>query len=106
MGHKHAKVGLAIISDEEMAELNQRYRKREGSTNVLAFPGDPPFLGDIAISLDTAEREAKECGFSLEEILDFYVIHGLLHLLGYNIDHPVRERLTKHLWEVLGHKPL
>ncbi len=88
-----------------MAQLNEKYRKKTGSTNVLAFPGEPPFLGDIAISLDTAKREAKECDFSLEEMLDFYIIHGLLHLLGYNINHPERGRLTKHLWEVLGHKP-
>jgi len=101
--HDHAQVGLAIINDKEMAQLNEKYRKKKGSTNILAFPGEPPFLGDIAISSDTAKKEAKECGFSLEEMFDFYIIHGLLHLLGYDINHPKREELTKHLWQVLGH---
>lgn len=80
-----------------MAELNQTYRNKVGPTNVLAFPmqeGDfadinPELLGDVVISIDTTTREAVEMGISVEQRFDFLLIHGVLHLFGY--DHETNE---------------
>ena len=75
-----------------MAELNQTYRNRTGPTNVLAFPmheGDfsdinPELLGDVVISIDTAAREAEEMELPLEKRFNFLLIHGVLHLFGFD----------------------
>jgi probable rRNA maturation factor len=93
-------LGLSLVGDAEIAELNQNWREKSGPTDVLAFaaqdnaadgspvlpmPG-PLELGDIVISLETAARQAPEHGHSLERELLFLASHGLLHLLGW--DHP------------------
>lgn len=80
-----------------MAELNGRYMGREGPTNVLAFPMsdlsscegrgrdiETALLGDVVISLDTAQKEAAELTETLEQTVDRLLIHGVLHLLGYD----------------------
>jgi len=73
-----------------MARLNERYRGKSGPTNVLAFPMgdpddvDPRMMGDVVISTDTAEREARSLGETLEETVDRLLVHGLLHLLGFD----------------------
>jgi len=80
-----------------MAQLNDRYLGRKGPTNVLAFPmfdGEGPdddsvMLGDVVISSDTALRESKELGEPLEYTVDRLLIHGVLHLLGF--DHTLSE---------------
>ena len=94
-------LGLSLVGDAEIAELNSDWRHKSGPTDVLAFaamdddsdgmpalPGAeaPLELGDIVISLDTAARQAPEHGNSLEQELLFLASHGLLHLLGW--DHP------------------
>lgn len=75
-----------------MARLNRATFQRLGPTNVIAFPlhngpiapTPPPMLGDVVISLETTQRQARRYGWSFEELFDFYLIHGILHLLGYN----------------------
>ena len=75
-----------------MAQLNDRYLGRKGSTNVLAFPmsdGEDPdddsvMLGDVVISSDTALQESQEFGEPLEYTVDRLLIHGVLHLLGFD----------------------
>jgi rRNA maturation RNase YbeY len=75
-----------------MAYLNDRYLGRKGPTNVLAFPmsdGEDPddasgMLGDVVISSDTALRESEELGEPLEYTVDRLLIHGVLHLLGFD----------------------
>lgn len=109
-------LGLSLVSDAEIAELNQDWRQKQGPTDVLAFaaqetmddddgtafapmPLPPEFsdddsdlgpealeLGDIVISLETAARQAPDHGHSLARELQFLASHGLLHLLGW--DHP------------------
>ena len=95
-------LGLSLVEDAEIAELNANWRDQAGPTDVLAFAaqddaGDnaPPMplpgpadlaaleLGDIVISVETAARQASEHGHSLEEELLFLASHGLLHLLGW-----------------------
>lgn len=78
--------------------MNERYLGRKGPTNVLAFPmsgGEDPaddsvMLGDVVISSDTALRESEELGEPLESTVDRLLIHGLLHLLGF--DHTKSEK--------------
>jgi len=86
------EVSISLVSDEEMRELNKKYREKDSPTDVLSFPtvGTPPPkgifpMGDIVISTETAERQATENAHSLERELTFLTIHGILHLLG--LDH-------------------
>ena len=91
MGHHEGELSLLFTDDKHIAELNSRFLKREGPTNVLAFAmrdddhaePETPMLGDIVISLDAAIRDAKRCGESLDRTIDRLLIHGILHLLGY-----------------------
>ncbi len=105
MGYHDCELSLLFTDDKNIAELNCRFLKREGPTNVLAFPmrGDElsepetPMLGDIVISLDAAIRDAKRIGESLNNAIDRLLIHGLLHLLGY--DHERSEEEARRMEE-------
>lgn len=87
------ELSIALVGDEEMAQLNKQYRGIEGPTDVLSFgcddpcptPGDEPIaLGDVVIAPEVAERQAVELGHSVEHELDVLLVHGVLHLLGYD----------------------
>ena len=79
-----------ITNDPEMALFNQRFRGRKGTTDVLSFPsGAREPLGDIAISLGLARRQAREWGHSAEDEIRILLLHGVLHLMGY--DHETDE---------------
>ncbi len=83
-------VSIVLLDDQEMAQYNQTYRHKEGPTNVLSFPAETnEELGDILISVDTAWKEAGEKNIPLHQHLTWLIIHGLLHLLGY--DHELSE---------------
>jgi len=95
------ELSILFTGDERIAELNSRYLEREGPTNVLAFPmsgGESPeiesdLLGDVVISVDTALRESKETGEPVEYTVDRLLIHGILHLLGYDHEKSAAEAL-------------
>ncbi len=97
MGYSKGELSILLTGDEEIARLNSRYREKDGATNVLAFPmsDKPPpgpdagMLGDIVVSMDTARRESDAYTETLPETVFRLLIHGLLHLLGY--DHEVSE---------------
>lgn len=86
------ELSVLFTDDRQIAELNNRYLQRKGPTNVLAFPmegGPAPqvdsvMLGDVVISVDTALRESAELGEPLEYTIERLLIHGVLHLLGYD----------------------
>lgn len=86
------ELSLLIVDDSGIAALNQQYLHRAGPTNVIAFPmreGEfstitPNLLGDVVISVDTAQREAEGAGLPLEERFLALLIHGVLHLFGYD----------------------
>jgi len=97
----HQHVNIVLTTDSDIAELNRRYRSKDGATNVLSFPfndsGDSfidslssQALGDIVISYDHAVTEARKLGCSTEQRLDWLIVHGVLHLLGY--DHERSEK--------------
>lgn len=99
------ELSVLFVDDEEIAELNRQYLNRNGPTNVIAFSmreGDfgeinPHVLGDIIISVDTAFRDAAHEGLSFEDELTYLIIHGLLHLLGY--DHEMSDEGTRTMRE-------
>ena len=92
MGCRDKELSVLFTDDEHMAQLNRHYRGKDGATNVLAFPMadekeeklGSPMLGDVVISVDTALRESEEMGEPLEETLNRLLIHGVLHLLGFD----------------------
>jgi probable rRNA maturation factor len=73
-----------------MRDLNRLWRGKDAPTNVLSFPADADrdrgFLGDIVLAYETAYREAKERGISLADHASHLVVHGMLHLLGFDHD--------------------
>lgn len=79
------EVGIRITSSEELQELNRRFRRKNRPTDVLSFPAATPgTAGDIAISADIALQHAARLGHSLEAELKILILHGLLHLAGYD----------------------
>lgn len=85
-----AEVSVVLTDDEEQHELNRQWRGVDKSTNVLSFPQIEPFgpvmglLGDITFAYETVGQEAEEMGISLEAHFTHLVVHGFLHLLGYD----------------------
>ena len=87
-----AGVTVAFVSDRAMRELNRRWRGKRGTTDVLSFPaGQDEFeraagatLGDVVISVEQATRQAREHGLTFEEEIAQLILHGLLHLCGYD----------------------
>lgn len=83
-------VAIALSSDAAIAVLNGAFRGKQKATNVLSFPAgsamSDDFLGDIVLAIETIEREAKEQGISLAHHVQHLVVHGLLHLAGYDHD--------------------
>jgi probable rRNA maturation factor len=75
-----------ITGDRELRRLNSRFRGTDSATDVLSFPSgeDGAFLGDIAISLGRARAQAREFGHSIEHEVQILMLHGLLHLMGYD----------------------
>jgi len=92
------ELSVVFTDDLEIARLNKQYLNRHGPTNVISFPmreGDfshvhPEILGDVVISMETALREAEELRQSVQERIDYLLIHGILHLFGY--DHEKSEK--------------
>ena len=92
MGCNDHELSLVITDDAEIHELNRTYRGVDNPTNVLSFPmqeGEfsqitPGLLGDVVISCDTAQKEADQAGITLEERMSQLLIHGILHLLGFD----------------------
>lgn len=86
------EVTVAIVDDATIQELNRTWRSKDKATDVLSWPAvnidDPlePFLGDIAISLDTAKQQAAKRAWSLTDEICLLAVHGFLHLLGHDDD--------------------
>jgi probable rRNA maturation factor len=79
------EVNIRIASSRELQELNRRFRRKNRPTDVLSFPSETPKLaGDIAISAEIAAANAAEMGHSPQTELKVLILHGLLHLAGYD----------------------
>jgi probable rRNA maturation factor len=94
-----ADVSVIFVNDAEIRDFNRKYLARDSATNVISFSMregefsdvNPSLLGDIVISVDTALRDAEREGISLEDELDYLLIHGILHLLGYDHERSGKE---------------
>ena len=92
LGSPEAELSIVFVDDPRIRELNRRYLHRDKPTNVLAFSmgeGEfpalhPHLLGDLVISVETAERQSNRFDLSAGEMVILLMIHGILHLLGYD----------------------
>lgn len=109
-----SELTIRLVDEEEGRELNRTWRHKDYATNVLSFPADVPdelldipLLGDLVICVPVVEREAREQGKAIEAHWAHLVIHGCLHLLGYDhIDDAEAEEmeaLERQLLAELGH---
>jgi len=112
------ELSIALVDDVEMAHLNEQYRGVEGPTDVLSFGCDDPCpaasdepiaLGDVIIAPEVALRQAAELGTTVEDELDLLLVHGTLHLLGYDHEDDAdaavmqaRERVVLAAWADAG----
>lgn len=84
------ELSIRLVDEDESADLNYRYRGKNGPTNVLSFPFEAPIdleprlLGDLVICIPVVEREAREQGKAVSDHWAHMVVHGCLHLLGYD----------------------
>lgn len=110
LGRQNDELSILLVDDTNIQNLNRQHRNIDCATDVLSFPqaeGDEfisHMLGDVVISVETAERQATEHQFSLEQELVLLLIHGLLHLLGYDHERSRKdEKLMKEkTWELFG----
>ncbi len=92
MGLGKKELSLLITDDSEIRVLNKKFRARDAPTDVLSFPMDDGVLmGDIAVSMERARAQARDAGVSEDEELARLLVHGLLHLLGYEHVHGGRQ---------------
>ena len=105
IGHKESSATIAFVSDKAIRQLNRQFRGVDKATDVLSFPAeDETNLGDIAISVETAAAQAKENGLTFEGEVAQLILHGLLHLSGYDheTDNGEMNRLELRLRKKLG----
>lgn len=85
-----AELSVVLTNDAEQRELNRDWRGKDSATNVLSFPQIEPFgpvigiLGDVILARETLEREALDLGKSLSDHFTHLIVHGFLHILGYD----------------------
>lgn len=107
------ELSISLITEEEIAQLNEEYRDKQGPTDVLSFPLDDPWqatkdakeilIGDIMIAPTVAATQAPQYGNSFEEEMSLLLVHGCLHLLGYDhIDEDEALEMEAHEREILS----
>jgi probable rRNA maturation factor len=112
LGCKNFQISILITDDQDIQEINKNYRNIDKPTNVLSFPMDDEsmvipgvkILGDLVISEDTAIKEAETAQISLDQRISQLLVHGILHLFGY--DHEISdkedEKMTKKSIELIS----
>jgi probable rRNA maturation factor len=112
VGEENAELSLALIGNLEIKKLNARYRKKDYATDVLSFPvegivlKETRLLGDVVVSVEKAAEQAKARGHSSEQELVTLLIHGVVHLIGYDHERSAREaramrRVEKRIYRQL-----
>jgi probable rRNA maturation factor len=99
LGYPEGELSILIVDDEQIAKLNTTYLNHDGPTNVISFPMQegpftevtPNLLGDVVISADTAHQEAVDAGMETMDRFYQLLIHGILHLVGYDHVHSAEE---------------
>ena len=114
MDFPDGEISILLVDDPQIEKLNLKYLSRKGPTNVIAFAmreGEfshltPHLLGDVVISTDTVAKEAQSSGVSLERRFDELLVHGILHLLGYDHqtsiqDAQAMEKISRQLLDMI-----
>jgi len=107
-----SELSVVFVDDGEIRRLNREYRDTDAATDVLSFgqiegeafarPEDAPrHLGDVVISVDTARRQAAEYGVPLQDEVAHLLVHGILHLLGYDHEETEDERMMREREEAI-----
>jgi probable rRNA maturation factor len=97
------EISLSFVDDQNIKQLNKQYLGKDKATNVLSFSlleGEygninPQILGDIIISVETSQRDALYGKLTIDQEIDFLIIHGILHLLGYNHENTTEKETKK-----------
>jgi probable rRNA maturation factor len=118
LGNPDGELSILIVDDSRIAKLNRKYLQRCGPTNVIAFPMreghfseiTPQLLGDVVISAETAQREGRMAGITMQERLTELLVHGILHLMGYDHEKTEQEaqemeQKSSELLELIRGKP-
>jgi len=90
--HELGEVTIVLVSDRRMAAIHQQFLKTTGPTDVITFQD-----GDIFVSVETAKRNARRFGTSLRDEIRLYVVHGLLHLQGFDDTTPAKSRVMNSI---------
>ena len=101
IGKNGSSATIAFVSDKTIRQLNRQFRGVDKATDVLSFPAeeaDSVNLGDVAISVDTAAAQAKENGLTFDDEVAQLILHGLLHLAGYDHETDNGEMNRLELW--------
>ena len=87
-GIERGELSVLVTRDPTIRMFNEQFRGKDAATNVLSFPQDDPrsggLIGDVIVSVDTVARQGEETGAGFQYTFDFYLVHGILHLLGYD----------------------
>jgi probable rRNA maturation factor len=120
LGGQETELSILFVNDDRIRKLNSQYRNIDKPTDVLSFPQDDDpsdetgvhLLGDVVVSMETAKRQAKQHHLTFEEEVVLLILHGTLHLLGYDHEKSPREekkmrRETQKLFEAIfpGRQP-
>ena len=114
---RNMELSILLVNDKKIRKLNSKYRKIDEVTDVLSFPQttqgkpDSVLLGDVVVSIDTAWNQAKKRGISFEEEMVLLIIHGTLHLLGYDHERSIKEakimkKMTISLFKIIFPKTI
>ena len=112
VGQSQAELSVALVNNREIRKLNAKYRQKDYPTDVLSFaaanglPIDVRLLGDVVISVEKAKEQAKQRGRTLNQETVTLLIHGILHLLGYDHERSAKDartmgRLEKKIYRTL-----
>jgi probable rRNA maturation factor len=94
------EVSIALVDNQYIKELNQKFRSKDEVTDVLSFPQeDEELLGDIIISIPRAQDQAEEYNHSLAREIGFLIVHGMLHLNGYDHHDPAQKKVMRQAEE-------
>ena len=111
-GQEKAELSLALIGNTEMRRLNARYRSKDYPTDVLSFPAEKnlpvetPLIGDVIISVEKAAEQAKARRRRLDEEMVTLLIHGIVHLLGYDHERSAKDARVMGRLEKKIHRQL
>ena len=108
--HPDAEISIRLCDDDEIRALNLAWRNKDKATNVLSFPAPAgnqgPLIGDIVVAFEYVSEEARDAGRSLRDHLTHMIVHGLLHLLGFDHENPfdaeAMENLERRILAELG----